>query len=64
MLKTIKNIGSAINLDEIKDKAGGDSVVGNSIIGGSEVINQTNSIKRKNQAKTTKVQNFDKVQKS
>ena len=51
MLKTTGSTGSAANLEEIEGKVCGDSVVGNSIVGGGEA---TNSTKGKNQAKTTK----------
>ena len=51
MLKTTGNTGSAANPEETKDKVGGDSVVGNSIVGGGKATNPT---KRKNQAKMTK----------
>ena len=51
MLKTTRNTGSAANLDEIEGKADGDSVFGNSMVNGSGA---TKSIKRKNQAQTTK----------
>ena len=54
MLKTIRSTGSAANLEETKSEVGDKSVVGNSMVGGGETINQVNSTKRKNQAKTTK----------
>ena len=54
MLKTTGSTRSAINFKEIERKGGGNSVVGNSMVGGSKATNQVNSTKRKNQAKMTK----------
>ena len=51
MLKTTGSTGSAANPKETKGEVGGDSMVGNSIVGGGEAINFT---KGKNQAKMTK----------
>ena len=51
MLKTTSSTGSATNPKETEGEVGGDSVVGNSMVGGSEATNPT---KGKNQAKTTK----------
>ena len=51
MLKTTRNTGSAANLKETKGKNGGNSVVGDGMVGGGKA---TNSTKRKNQAKITK----------
>ena len=58
MLKTIGSIRSVANLKETKGKASGDSVVGNSMVGSGEATNQTNPIKEKKQAKTTKFKNL------
>ena len=49
MLKTTKSTESAAKLKKTKAGLGSNSIVDN-----GEVINQINSIKRKNQAKTTK----------
>ena len=38
----------------MQGKADGNNMVGDSIVGGNEATNQTNFIKRKNQAKLTK----------
>ena len=54
MLNTTKIIGFAINSKKTKSKADGSSMVSNSVIGGGEITNQINLIKRKNQAKKTK----------
>ena len=54
MLKTRQSIGSAANPKKGKSKASSNSVIGNSMVDGVEAINQINSIKRKNQTKTTK----------
>ena len=51
MLKTTGSTGSAANPKETESEIGGDSVVGDSMVGGDEATNPT---KRKNQAKTTK----------
>ena len=51
MLKTIESIGSAANFEKTEGKIGGNSVVGNSMVDGSEATNPT---KGKNQVKTTK----------
>ena len=51
MLKTTGSTWSAANLEETKSEIGGDSVVSNSMVDGSETINPA---KGKNQAKTTK----------
>ena len=50
MLKTIGNTGSAANPEETKGKVGGNSVVGNIVVGGEA----TNPTKRKNPVKMTK----------
>ena len=54
MLKTTRSAGSTANSEEIEGKANGNNVVGDSMVGGGEAINQTNSIKGKNQAKIIK----------
>ena len=54
MLKTTKSTESIANHKKTKDKASGNSVVGNSVVDGNKIINQINSIKRKNYAKMTK----------
>ena len=54
MLKNTRNIRSAVNLKEIKGKAGSNSMVDNSIVGSNKTTNQIIPIKKKNQAKTTK----------
>ena len=54
MLKTTRSIRSVANFKETKSKVDGNSIVGNNMVGGGETTNQANSIKRKNQAKTTK----------
>ena len=54
MLKTTGSTGSTVDPEETESKAGGNSVVGNSVVDDSEVTNQVNSTKRKNQVKTTK----------
>ena len=51
MLKTTGSTGSAASPKETKGEVGGNSVVGDSMVGGSKATNPT---KRKNQAKTTK----------
>ena len=51
MLKTTRSTESAANPKETEGEVGGNSVVGNSMVGGGEAINST---KGKNQAKTTK----------
>ena len=51
MLKTTGSTESAANLKETEGEVSGNSVVGNSMVGGGEA---TNPIKGKNQAKTTK----------
>ena len=51
MLKTTKNTGSVANLKKTKGEVDGNSVVGNNMVGGSEV---TNLIKEKNQIKPIK----------
>ena len=51
MLKTTGSTRFTANPEKTEDKAGGNSMFGNSIVGGDKA---TNSIKRKNQAKTTK----------
>ena len=54
MLKTTGSIGSAANPKKTKGKVGGNSIVGNNMVGDNKAINQANFTKRKNQAKTTK----------
>ena len=54
MLKITRSTGFAANFEKTKSKANSDSVIGNSMVGGGEATNQPHSIKRKNQAKTTK----------
>ena len=54
MLKIRESTGSAANPKENKSKAGIKSIFGNNEVGGGEVINQISTIKRINQAKTTK----------
>ena len=54
MLKTTESTKSIANIKETEGKAGSNSVVGNNMFSDSEATNQTNSIKGKNQAKTTK----------
>ena len=54
MLKITESTKFTANSEETKDEAGGNSIVGDSIISSGEAINQISSIKRKNQAKTTK----------
>ena len=51
MLKTTGNTGSGANPEETEGEVGGDSVVGNNMVGGNEA---TNPIKGKKQAKTIK----------
>ena len=51
ILKTTGSTGSAAHPEETEGEVGGDSVVGNSMVGGGEATNPT---KGKNQAKTTK----------
>ena len=51
MLKTTGSTESATSLEETEGEVGGNSVVGNSIVGGGEATNPT---KGKNQAKMTK----------
>ena len=55
MLKITKSTVSAVNLKEIESKVGGNSVVGKSVIGCGEAINQISST---NQAKITKSKIF------
>ena len=54
MLKIIKSIRPVANLEKIDNKTSGNSMIGDSIIGGSEVTNPKSPTKGKNQAKTTK----------
>ena len=54
MLKATESTGYAANPKKTEGKSGVNSVVGDSKVGANEATNQTNSTKRKNQAKTTK----------
>ena len=51
MLKTIGSTGSAANSKGIKGKAGGNSIVSNSIVDSVEATNQTNPTKEKKTGK-------------
>ena len=51
ILKTIRSTGFAANLQETKNKVGGNSVVGNSMINGSEATKLANFIKKKKSIK-------------
>ena len=53
MLKTIGSTGSAANSKKIKGKAGGNSMVGDNVVGGSKITSQISLTKGKNQVKTT-----------
>ena len=53
MLKTTENTKYAANFKKTKGEIDGNSMVDNSMIGGNKTTNQANSIKGKNQIKTT-----------
>ena len=48
MLKTIGNTEFVANSEKTEREDGGNSIVGNSMVGGGEATNQANSTKRKN----------------